>query len=429
VASKYPHGYTYDLFVSYSSWDAGWVTPFLDDLTKEVNRFGTHDIHPFLDKHRIQPGHVWDPAIMDAVADSAILVPVLSPRFFERYCNKEVEAFVKAHPLSSATAHRSRILPAQLLAAAPPDHILSKVQTTAFCREGADGVPYEFRRGTPEYDDALRRLAYAIAQLLNSMPPIRQGRAAVYLATDYKPPSDKLRASLKHHFDVLPTDPMALMGLTSEELQESLEKDFARCFASIHPLGNAPMAQPLIDAQITFAQAKAKPRLVWTPDRPDHLTSQGFEWFTLQAEIEDRIRRLYEKPAPSKSTSSAHTIYFLCPDQRNRGAAEPVLSRLKERGVHSYVSPYEGSAEQVMQEHVNLLDELDGCLIYYGDVDRSWFDGIFPRLRKKIRQRGLRTVIYSGPPPSDHKRDLQFQDWTVVHDADAAALAFLGAMS
>lgn len=401
---------------------------FQDDLIAEVNRFAAADIHTFFDKTRLQPGYVWDEKLMASVADSAVLVPVLSPRFFESdYCQREVKAFVDVHGLGSASAHRSRIMPVQLLSTAPADHVLAKVQATIFSRKGDDGVPFEFRPGTPEYGDALRKLAYAIAQVLIALPPQRQGRAAVYLATDFKPAFDKLRASLLHHFDVLPADPMSLLGFADDELQQSLEHDFARCFASIHPLGNAPMAKPLIDAQIAFAKRANKPRLVWTPDRPDHLTNDGFEWFTNAAEIEDRIRRLHEKPpaAAKPSTSEGRLIYFLCPDRNNRLHAEPLLGQLKERGVHTYLSPLDGPADQVMQEHVNLLDELDGCLIYYGDVDRSWFDGIFPRLRKKIRQRGLRTVIYSAPPPNDHKLDLRYQEWTVVEDADAAARALL----
>ena len=35
----------------------------------------------------------------------------------------------------------------------------------------------------------------------------------VYLAPDFKPSSDKLRASLEHHFDVLPENPTGLLGL------------------------------------------------------------------------------------------------------------------------------------------------------------------------------------------------------------------------
>src|SRR5205807_3740312 len=106
------------------------------------------------------------------------------------------------------------------------------------------------------------------------------------------------------HFEVLPEDPRVLLGLSSEEFQQLLERDFARCFVSVHPLSDAAFAKPLIDAQLEFGRRQTKPRLVWTPDRPDDLTNAGFEWFTSQAEIEDRIRRIYEKPPETKSSAA-----------------------------------------------------------------------------------------------------------------------------
>jgi hypothetical protein len=428
MASRYHHGLAYDLFVSYSTRDLAWVRQLHEDLVADVNRFSSPDIFPFLDKKRLDPGCLWDEKILAAVADSAILVPVLSPRFFDSdYCQKEVQAFIDAQGLTSGITHRSRIMPVKLLSGAPSDHILAREQAVSFCAEN-DGYPVEYQPGTQKYKDALRKLAYAIAQLLKTMPPNQQRRPAVYLAPDFKPPSDKLRASLAHHFDVLPTNSLALPGLSREELQQSLERDFARCFVSVHPLSDSPFAKPLIDAQIEFARRQNKPRLVWTPDRPDDLTNAGFEWFTSQTEIEDRIRRLHEKPKETKPGGAERLIYFLCPDRANKARAEPLLDTLERRGVHVYPSPMDGLADQAMQTHLKALDELDGCLIYYGDVDREWFDAVFLRIRKKLRQGASQSAIFVAPPPTEHKtQDLSHFGVPLVHDAEAAVQAFLGA--
>src|SRR5215471_9221591 len=97
MQSSYPHGYSYDLFVSYSTRDLEWVRVFHDDLVADVNRFADLDIQPFFDKARLQPGYVWDEHLLSAASDSAVLVPVLSPRFFQSdYCQKELNAFLKA---------------------------------------------------------------------------------------------------------------------------------------------------------------------------------------------------------------------------------------------------------------------------------------------------------------------------------------------
>lgn len=427
MASQYPHGHKYDLFVSYSTRDLDWVRVFYDDLIADVNRFAKLDIFPFLDKARLLSGYIWDETLQAAASDSAILVPVLSPRFFQSdYCQKEVKAFIDANGLASGSAHRSRILPVKLLCSAPSDHLLAQVQAESFCTERDDNIPFEHQPGSPEYKEALRKVAYAIAQVLKTVPPKQQKRAAVYIASDFKLATDKLRASLAHHFDVLPENPMQLLALSPEEFQQSLERDFARCFVSVHPLSDAPFAKPVIEKQLEFAQTQNKPRLLWTADRPDELTSAGFEWFTSQSEIEDRIRRLYEKPHETKSATAERLIYFLCPDRANKSRAEALLEALEKRGVHMYPSPLEGAADQAMQTHLSALDELDGCLIYYGDIPRDWFDAVFLRVQKKIRQRGLRSAIFLAPPKTPHKADdLRSVGVPLVEEPEAAVKVFL----
>jgi hypothetical protein len=54
MAWQYPHGHAYDLFVSYSTRDLGWVRVFHDDLVADINRFADLDAFPFLDKARLQ---------------------------------------------------------------------------------------------------------------------------------------------------------------------------------------------------------------------------------------------------------------------------------------------------------------------------------------------------------------------------------------
>ena len=56
MASQYPHGHSYDLFVSYSTRDLEWVRTFQGDLVADVNRFAEPDVFPFFDKARCE----WD---------------------------------------------------------------------------------------------------------------------------------------------------------------------------------------------------------------------------------------------------------------------------------------------------------------------------------------------------------------------------------
>jgi len=427
MSSHYQHGYTYDLFVSYSSRDQDWVLPFIQDLATDVNKFADPDIFPFLDKSRLQPGFVWDEALTSAAADSALLLPVLSPRFFQSdYCQKEINAFLDVFGLQSALPHRSRILPVKLLCSAPKDHSLARLQATAFCTEGADNIPIEFRQGTDRYHDGIRKLAVSIAQLLKTTPPKGQHKPAVYVAADFKPETEKLRASLAHTYDVLPLNPQEMLTVADAELQQTLTADLSRCFVSIHTLTDAPLAKPLMEAQLAAALQQAKPRLILGPAAPPDLLNQGFEWLTSPAEVEDRVRRLAEKPPERTPVANEPLIYFLCPDRHNKDNAAPLLNRLEAQGVHVFSSPLDCPADQALQTHVQALDQLDGCLIYYGDVGQDWFTSVFLRIAKKIRQRGLPSAIFLAPPPTDHKtKDLGNLGVPVVEEAEAAARAFL----
>ncbi|HEY7095646.1 MAG TPA: toll/interleukin-1 receptor domain-containing protein [Terriglobales bacterium] len=428
MQSSYPHGYSYDLFVSYSTRDLEWVRVFQDDLVADVNRFADHDVYSFFDKARLQPGYLWDEKLTAAASDSAIFIPILTPRFFQSEpCQKELNAFTQANRRDSGLAHRSRIMPVKLLCSAPSDHPLAQVQHVSFCTERIDEIPFEYQPGTTEYKESLRKLAYEMAHVLKAIPPKQQARSIVYVASDFQPSSDKLRASLEHHFDVLPANPTALLGLSADEFQNSLKRDFPKCFVSVHPLGKSVFAKSVVEAQLEFARKQSKPRLVWAQEQPNDLTNSGFEWFTSQADIEERIRRLYQKPPEVKSSGSERLIYFICSDRGNKTLAEPLLETLEKSGVHVYPSPLEGAPDQALQAHVRALDELDGCLIYYGDVQRDWFDAVFLRVQKKIRQRHLLSAIFVAPPSLVEKaQDLHNVGVQVVEAPDAAVKLFLG---
>jgi hypothetical protein len=82
----YVPGFSYDLFISYSSQDNvdGWVEKFQAQLTGEVARLlgrPFSDKTVFLDKIRLEVGQAY-PTILDAAArESAVLVALISPTY------------------------------------------------------------------------------------------------------------------------------------------------------------------------------------------------------------------------------------------------------------------------------------------------------------------------------------------------------------
>jgi hypothetical protein len=203
--------YRYDIFVSYSTRDADWVHQFYDDLVKEINRRGYRDIAPYLDKRRLTPGFTWDEALRAAVRESAILVPILSDRFFASdYCQREVGLFTEAQGLFSGETHRSRIVPIRLLRDAPPDHLLAQIQSQPFSVV-RDEIFYQFEHETPEYKQAIVRTANTIVKILENLAPAQRAspeahELVVERIVDFEPQKNRIGDAVALYEKRIPRD-------------------------------------------------------------------------------------------------------------------------------------------------------------------------------------------------------------------------------
>jgi hypothetical protein len=54
-----------------------------------------------------------------------------------------------------------------------------------------------------------------------------------------------------------------------------------------------------------------------------------------------------------------------------------LIEALEQRGVHVHPSPLDGPADQAAIEFVESTHVWLQGLIYYGDVDRDWFEAVF----------------------------------------------------
>jgi len=431
MQSSFPHGYEYDLFISYSSADVKWVLPFYDALKEDLHKVSGKEVTTFFDKEGLRSGDTWDEKLQHASANSATLVPILTPSFFaSEWCEKELETFLGGSGISGDAAHRSGIFPVELLCPAPEGHRLRACQAKRFCGKTPIGNPIEFAPGSADFTGALRDLTFAIAAVLQNPRPRTSGRDAVYLADNFLEQSKVLRKSLNHKYDVLPAEPEKLMDMEEAELQQHIQESMSKCFVSVHLLDRKPQRDYLVKTQLDLARAIEKPHLAWTTTQSDELTeltNAGFESFDSQNEIEERIRVLNAQPPKFKNPNpvSNPTIYFLCQDRANREEAEPLLEMLQQQGIYTSISPMDGSADGAMTKQVKALENLDGCLIYYGHTERDWFDTVFLRLRRHIQERGLRSAVYVGPPPDDFKEhDLKYLGVQLLKQPQDAAKFF-----
>lgn len=110
---RFEHGFEHDLFLSYSHIDNAkpeqWVSRFHRRLEIKLRQLSGRNVRIWRDD-RMGPGDFVDDKILGAVAESALLIPVLSPAWANSaYCAKELDIFSASGTVASAT--KSRVLP------------------------------------------------------------------------------------------------------------------------------------------------------------------------------------------------------------------------------------------------------------------------------------------------------------------------------
>jgi hypothetical protein len=417
MPNRFSHGLTYDVFVSYSSSNAGWVTEFCEDLKKDLVFVSGKEVEIFLDQDRLSSGDLWNEKILASVVQSAVFVPVLSPGFIEsKYCGTELRAFLDEHGRIVGTSHKGRVLSVELLSEAKSHTELKGFQATSFFEQSGP-VLQEFRRGHPSYSTALRALSTGICEVLKML----LGRQAVYVGATW-PELDgdvaRLVESLSHLYDVRRPDEGMLARKTSSQIRECVADDLKRCFASVHTLtaeGDAPLLTAIVNAEQATAGQAGKPRLLWEPRRAEgvdekrqDLKRQGFDWFDSQADLEDHLRRISRKPRPRQELdaieSQERLIYLLCRNRPDKDSARDLIEALRRCQCNVFSpDPSETSLEQhevISQEFSELIH---GLLIYYGDATSAWFIKAFKCAQKLKSRRPVPAAVYLAPPPSDYK--------------------------
>jgi tetratricopeptide (TPR) repeat protein len=87
---------SHDLFVSYAHKDNdhGQVTALIEAIKREYTAFTKEPLREFFDDRDIKDGADWEARIATALAESKVLLAVLSPEYFtSKWCRKEFERF------------------------------------------------------------------------------------------------------------------------------------------------------------------------------------------------------------------------------------------------------------------------------------------------------------------------------------------------
>ena len=298
---------------NYTPPDMGPLKGFVDHLLRAIRwrltEMGVPDANFWVDRSKIEPSDRWSDAIEKALNRADLFVAIISENYLRSsWCIKEA-CTMKTRASKLPVPPDGRIFRVDRHKVAeeriPPElQELNEIQAVQFYREDLDAKKIdEFFWGgrvrlTDEYDNAIDRLASAIAKRLQELqiqfkpepqrhqPQVtdtRQNGRVIFVA---KPAPDMLEnyrrivAELRGHgFRVVPapdTNPSDLWD--KEEIRSLLRVSaLAKAEVSIHLLGDRPGRMNLVSTQLSAAAEKAKTaaketkrkprfeRLIWAP--------------------------------------------------------------------------------------------------------------------------------------------------------------------
>lgn len=426
-----------DIFISYTHKDNarlsdeqfGWIDRFHEALTVRLTQLRGRETEVWRDL-KIEGSDLLTPTIEAAIADSAILVSVLSPGYLQsEWCDKELKLFCEAAAKGGGLriGTKSRVVKVIKM---PVGREFEAKETPEF----ADSIGYDFysrnERGVPtefdprsgpearqEFLSRINELAYHLRKMLD---PKRDavGSADVAPATglkvyvaetsfDLAADADRLRRELQQFgHTVLPAGPLPY----NEDYCARVRKELEQAILSIHLIGPAvygiiPEASEasILELQYRLAgeettRRKEMRRLVWLPlgvpkdtkeisDRrqaafidslrndPQLLVSTLEQLKTTAAEI---LTPTAHDVAPPPRSSELRKLVYLLHDASDAAATGPVEDALFAQ-EYEVIRPMSGGDErEKRQDHETNLRDCDAVLLYCGEATEFW-------LRVKVR--------------------------------------------
>src|SRR5215472_13286109 len=389
-APRFQHGYAHDVFLSYTHTDdqlefgQRWVSEFTGQLRARLEIVSGHTVDIWRDEEKLGAADRFNDTIANAIRNSAVLLVVLSPSYFNSdYCRKERAEFygqtkrdgketiagkarvVKAAklrvPLERYPADLRELLEYRFYAAIPPGSGIYKEFHLA------EGQQIRTRYST-RVDD----VAQEIAGILAGLEPLSASSGSqglIYVAettSDVESQRDDLCRHLAQlGFEVEPRQELRL--LPARDIRSFVTETIQKCSLAIHPVGayygfvpEGADGKSVVQMQIELAQMDTRngdlKRLIWVPEgivaqeetqksflerlRTDY-AGRGFEFLerpfrALATCVEDRLK------APPREIQTAgmapSDVYVVC-DNSDRALAKNIKFCLFSHGRQVEVTP------------------------------------------------------------------------------------------
>jgi hypothetical protein len=182
-----------DVFISYRH-EHGWEEQFHRDLEHRLRQVGSANITIWKDTTAITMGESWSDAKQENVRDSAIFVPLITPRYLDsEICRQELNEFVESARESGGLSFESRHRIVPLFIGLRQSHDLPYPLGKVLGIE----VP---EPGNKDYYVAINELAHAIRDTLELFQPApRKTVHLAYATGDVEPVREEVRRELQSH--------------------------------------------------------------------------------------------------------------------------------------------------------------------------------------------------------------------------------------
>lgn len=113
-------GFRYGVFISYAHHDnsthGDWIAAFKNRLEADYRSRTGQQLNVFFDQEDMQTGTVLSNRIREAVRESRLFIPILTPAYLaSRWCRQEFLYFMEVAGTALVSGYRSRIMPVRLM--------------------------------------------------------------------------------------------------------------------------------------------------------------------------------------------------------------------------------------------------------------------------------------------------------------------------
>jgi hypothetical protein len=479
-----------DVFMSYSHKDnlsfsddqLGWVDRFHRALSVRLTQLLGRESSTFFDKAVMSGNHVLTPKIRAEIADSKVLVSIVSPGYLQsEWCNEELSQFAAAaaNGTGDAQATTSRIIKVLKLPVEPQLEKRARVDLSdvlgyKFYQTDPRGVASEFDlddepQNRREFVKRVNELAYDVCKILNALGEEQPNRAQVVASTgkvvyvaetssELSDEAERLRSELAQFGHVVvPQRPLP----HGAQFAEVAASEMAKADVSVHLVGGSYAIVPererrsIEELQCDAAAAETQRRpafrqVIWSPPHVEvdderqagflaRLDASARRMVAPFDTLKQQIRASLEPPPPvcviagtnnipAAAPSGQGSIYLIF-DLSDREAVQPLDDVLFNAGYDVLAPAFDGDEGRIRKHDERCIVECDAVLIFAANAPADWLSQRVIDLQKAPAYGRLRPFLAQfvalGPPRTADKDRFRRQAITKIDLYDGVSEAAL----